>query len=184
MAAFTRATGQFDQSTRAVITRWQAARGYPSSGYLNKLQHKALLDAKNAYWATEVEVQRLAIDAWIAQAKGDNATALRAMRAAADLEDNHEKHIVTPGRVLPAREQLGEMLLLVKEPVEALKAFEQSQQREPNRFRGFAGAAAAAEAAGDRDKARKHHGQLVELTQQADTPLPAVQRAKTYLASR
>jgi hypothetical protein len=39
----TRATGQFDQSTRAVITRWQAARGYPSSGYLNKLQHKALL---------------------------------------------------------------------------------------------------------------------------------------------
>ena len=37
------ATGQFDQSTRAVITRWQAARGYPSSGYLNKLQHKALL---------------------------------------------------------------------------------------------------------------------------------------------
>jgi peptidoglycan hydrolase-like protein with peptidoglycan-binding domain len=39
----TKATGQFDQSTRAVITRWQAARGYPNSGYLNKLQHKALL---------------------------------------------------------------------------------------------------------------------------------------------
>lgn len=39
----TKITGQFDPPTRAVITRWQAARGYPKSGYLNKLQHKALL---------------------------------------------------------------------------------------------------------------------------------------------
>jgi hypothetical protein len=39
----TKVTGQFDPSTRAVITRWQAARGYPKSGFLNKLQHKALL---------------------------------------------------------------------------------------------------------------------------------------------
>ena len=39
----TRLTGKFDDETRAVITRWQAARGYPSSGFLNKLQHKALL---------------------------------------------------------------------------------------------------------------------------------------------
>jgi uncharacterized caspase-like protein len=39
----TKVTGQFDPSTRAVINRWQAARGYPKSGYLNKLQHKALL---------------------------------------------------------------------------------------------------------------------------------------------
>ena len=39
----TKVTGKFDKSTRAVITRWQAARGYPKSGYLNKLQHKALL---------------------------------------------------------------------------------------------------------------------------------------------
>ena len=39
----TRITGKFDESTRAVITRWQAARGYPKTGYLNRLQHKALL---------------------------------------------------------------------------------------------------------------------------------------------
>ena len=39
----TKVTGTFNESTRAVITRWQAARGYPKSGYLNKLQHKALL---------------------------------------------------------------------------------------------------------------------------------------------
>jgi hypothetical protein len=39
----TKVSGKFDEATRAVITRWQAARGYPSTGYLNKLQHKALL---------------------------------------------------------------------------------------------------------------------------------------------
>jgi hypothetical protein len=39
----TKVTGKFDESTRGVITRWQAARGYPSTGFLNKLQHKALL---------------------------------------------------------------------------------------------------------------------------------------------
>src|SRR5262249_17769485 len=37
-----KATGKFDEQTRAVITRWQAARGYPKTGYLNALQHKAL----------------------------------------------------------------------------------------------------------------------------------------------
>jgi uncharacterized caspase-like protein len=39
----TKVTGKFDEPTRSVITRWQSARGYPKSGYLNKLQHKALL---------------------------------------------------------------------------------------------------------------------------------------------
>jgi peptidoglycan hydrolase-like protein with peptidoglycan-binding domain len=39
----TKVTGKFDESTRAVIMRWQAARGYPKTGFLNTLQHKALL---------------------------------------------------------------------------------------------------------------------------------------------
>ena len=60
--------------------------------------HQAILDAKNAYWAREVEVQRLAAAAWIARARGTDDEALKLMRAAADLEDGAEKHIVTPGR--------------------------------------------------------------------------------------
>ena len=148
------------------------------------LQHKVLLDAKNNYWATEVEVQRVAAAAWIARARGQNEDALRLMRAAADLEDRNEKHIVTPGRLVPARELLGEMLLELKQPAAALKEFEQSQLREPNRLRGFAGAASAAEAAGERDKARAQYTSLIELTRDADTPLPVVARAKTYLAAR
>jgi tetratricopeptide (TPR) repeat protein len=147
-------------------------------------QHKALLDAKNNYWATEVEIQRIATAAWIAKAKGQGEDALGLMRAAADLEDRNEKHIVTPGRVVPARELLGDMLLELKQPAAALKEFEQSQQREPNRLRGYAGAAAAADAAGERDKARQYYAKLVELTREADTPLPEVARAKTYLAAK
>ena len=39
----TKVNGRFDESTRAVITRWQGARGYPKTGFLNTLQHQALL---------------------------------------------------------------------------------------------------------------------------------------------
>jgi tetratricopeptide (TPR) repeat protein len=148
------------------------------------MQHQALLDAKNNYWATEVEVQRVASAAWIAHARGQHEEALRLMRAAADLEDRNEKHIVTPGRIVPARELLGEMLLELKQPAAALKEFEQSQLREPNRLRGYAGAAAAAEAAGLADKARTQYGRLIELTRVADTPLAVVAHAKTYLETR
>ena len=146
--------------------------------------HKALTEAKNNYWAAEVEVQRIATAAWIAKAKGQNDEALRLMRAAADMEDKSEKHIVTPGRVVPARELLGEMLMELMQPAQALKEFEQSQLREPNRLRGYAGAGTAADAAGQSEKARAYYAKLVELTRDADTALPQVARAKTYLASR
>ena len=60
------------------------------------------------------------------------------------MEDKNEKHIVTPGRIVPLRELLGQLLLELKRPAEALKEFEASQIREPNRFHGFAGAAQSA----------------------------------------
>ena len=146
--------------------------------------HKSLVEAKNNYWATEVEIQRIAAAAWIAQAKGSHEEAVRLMRAAADLEDRNEKHIVTPGRILPARELLGDMLMAQKQPAAALQEYEQSQVREPNRLRGYAGAALAADQAGQRDKAREHYARLIELTRLADTPLPEISSAKTYVAAK
>ena len=146
--------------------------------------HKALQDAKNNYWATEVEIQRLAVAGWIALAQGKTDEALKFMRAAADLEDKNEKHIVTPGRIVPARELLGEMLLEVKEPALALKEFEASQIREPNRFRGYYGAARAAEAAGDRAKATDYYAKLMVLTKDAGSQRPELARARAYVAQR
>jgi tetratricopeptide (TPR) repeat protein len=142
--------------------------------------HKALLTAKNNYWATEVEVQRLGAAAWIAKGEGNPEEALKLMRAAADLEDRNEKHIVTPARVVPARELLGEMLLELKQPDAALKEFEASQRREPNRFRNYAGAARAAEMAGDRAKAAVYYQKLVTLAKDADTARPELVSAKKF----
>ena len=146
-------------------------------------QHKALVDAKNNYWATEVEIQRTAVAGWIALARGQSDEALRLMGAAADLEDRNEKHIVTPGRMVPARELLGEMLMELKEPAAALVEFERSQVREPNRFRSIAGAALAADASGDRAKAKRLYARLLELARDADSPRPELARAKAYLAA-
>jgi tetratricopeptide (TPR) repeat protein len=146
--------------------------------------HKALQDAKDNYWATEVEVQRLAIAGWIALAQGKSDDALKFMRAAADQEDRNEKSIVTPGRIVPARELLGEMLLELKQPALALKEFETSHVREPNRFRGFYGAATAAEAAGDRQKASEYFSKLLAMTKYSDGTRPELAHAKTYLAQR
>jgi tetratricopeptide (TPR) repeat protein len=150
------------------------------AGELARL-HRALEDAKNNYWATEVEIQRLAVAGWIALARDKTDEALKFMRAAADLEDRNEKHIVTPGRIVPARELLGEMLLELKQPAQALKEFEASQVREPNRFRGYYGAARAAEQSGDTAKARTYYARLMELAARGDRR-PELQQAKTWLA--
>lgn len=175
------------------ITHFARALGAARSGDVSAAQkdaeelarlHKALHDAKNNYWATEVEVQRLAVAGWIALAQAKPEDALKFMRAAADLEDKNEKHIVTPGRVVPARELLGEMLLELKQPAQALKEFETSHVREPNRFRGYDGAARAAEAAGDRRKAADYYGKLIELGKKADSQRPELARARAYLAQR
>jgi tetratricopeptide (TPR) repeat protein len=140
--------------------------------------HKALLAAKNTYWATEVEIQRLAAAGWIASGEGKSKEALDFMRAAADLEDRNEKHIVTPGRIVPARELLGEMLLEAKQPAAALKEFEASQRREPNRFRNYLGSARAAEMAGDPGTAAGYYRRLVALGKDADTARPELVSAK------
>jgi tetratricopeptide (TPR) repeat protein len=124
---------------------------------------------------------RLTASGWILLAEGRAQQALDDMRQAADIEDRNEKHLVTPGRIVPARELLGEMLLQLKRSAEALKEFEASQAREPNRFRGLHGAALAAVQAGDQAKARVYYGRLVELAAQGDMR-PELAAARTWLA--
>ncbi len=143
--------------------------------------HQMLVEAKDTYWATEVEVQQLAASAWIALARHDNDDALKRMRQAADLEDSHEKHIVTPGRILPARELLGDMLLETGQPQLALKEYEASAHREPNRFRGYAGAARAANGSGDREKAVTYYRRLLAVAKDADSDRPELAEARAYV---
>jgi tetratricopeptide (TPR) repeat protein len=141
----------------------------------------ALRSAKNDYWATEVEIMRLSAAGWIAFAEGGNDDALNLMRQAADLEDKNEKHPVTPGRILPAREMLGDLLMELQRPAEALKEYELSQQREPGRFRGLYGAALAAEMSGNAQAARRHYTRLVQVAGKGEAR-PELTLAKDYLA--
>ena len=114
-----------------------------------------LREAKDGYWSEIVDIQRQVAAAWVLHAEGKNDEALKAMSAAADAEDKTEKHAVTPGPLAPARELYGEMLLERGMAKEALAAFEATKAKEPNRFRGFAGAAKAAEKLGDTRQPRR-----------------------------
>jgi len=129
-----------------------------------------LQKANDVYWAGQVDIQQRVANAWIALAQGRQSEALAMMREAADMEDATEKSAVSPGPIKPARELLGEMLLEVKRPADALHEFEATMKKEPNRFRGVYGAARAADRAGDRQKARDLFARLVEISGRGDKP--------------
>jgi hypothetical protein len=137
---------------------------------------------KEDYWVAEVQVQELAAQAWIANAQGDHDQALALMRAAADKEELSEKSSISPGRLLPARELLGDMLLQIGRPADALLEYEASLQRDPRRFRSYFGAGQAAAAAGDAERARYYYGLLVEMAGNGD-PRPELAAARDYLAA-
>lgn len=143
----------------------------------------ALVIGKGEYdWATQVEIERQIGAAWVAFAEGRREESLKLMRAAADLDDKTDKHPVTPGAILPAREQLGELLLELKQPSAALTEFETSLRTAPERFNGLYGAARAATLASDQKKARSYYQKLLTVTRQADTRRPEIDEAKAFLA--
>ncbi|MBR9988470.1 MAG: hypothetical protein KFH98_01885 [Gemmatimonadetes bacterium] len=146
---------------------------------------KADLDAANdTYWATVVEAQRLAAAAWVARASGDDDEALLLARRAADLEETVEKHPVTPGPLLPARELEGDLLLELGRAREALAAYERTLEREPRRARALYGAARAAEQAGEAELAATRYRELVDLMDRGEASRPELVAARRYLANR
>jgi Tfp pilus assembly protein PilF len=141
-----------------------------------------LREAKNAYWADQVDIEHQTASAWLLLAEGKNDDAVKAMSAAADAEDRTEKAPVTPGPLAPARELLGAMLLQRGAAAEALAAFEAVLKKEPNRFNAFAGAATAAEKLGDKTKATAYSEKLVALAEGATSDRPALAAARQFLA--
>jgi tetratricopeptide (TPR) repeat protein len=141
----------------------------------------ALKDAmKDAYWAEQIEIQRRAAAAWTARAEGKAEEGFALMRSAVELEASTEKHNITPGPIVTARELLGDMLLEAGQPGPAAEAYEASLRVAPNRFKALAGLARAAERAGDRERARTYYGKLLATAAAADTPRPELQEAKAF----
>jgi len=150
---------------------------------LGKLK-EAMLEGKLGYWAGQADIQIGVVNAWIARAGGRNEEALRLLRAAADREDSTEKNTVTPGPLKPARELLGELLVEVGRPAQALPEFEATMRKEPNRLRSLYGAARAAELAGDAGKAREYYAKLAALGESADPAQTEIETAKRFVARR
>jgi tetratricopeptide (TPR) repeat protein len=133
-------------------------------------------------WKTQVGIERRIAEAWLAHAEGRKEESLKLMRAAADIDDATEKHPVTPGAILPAREQLGELLLELGQPAQALVEFEASLKRAPKRLAGLHGAANAARLAGDLDAARRHYEELVAMTRSAQGGRPEILHARSMMS--
>jgi hypothetical protein len=123
-------------------------------------------------FARNIQVLRLELQGWIAQASKDPKLAVIRVTEAAALETATPKHAVTPGPTFPANELLGDLLMEQKQPGLALVAYRQSLQAYPNRFNSLLGAARAAHASGDKARAREFYRQLIAVAGSATRAAP------------
>jgi tetratricopeptide (TPR) repeat protein len=145
---------------------------------------EAMTAAGISYWAGQTDIQIKTVKAWIALTEKRNDEAVQLMSAAAKAEEASDKHPVTPGNVLPSRELLGEMLIMLNRPEQAFTEFERSLKRDPNRYRGICGAALAAEASGNLKAARDYYEKLESLTSDSDTKRPELVHARAFLMKK
>jgi hypothetical protein len=129
-----------------------------------------LRTSKDHYWAAQAEIERLEVAAQLAVAQKDLVQALALLNQAVAMESVTELASITPGPFVPAREMLGELLLQMKQPAEALVQFRATLVRQPNRYWTLFGAAQAAKAAGDATAARNYFRQLLAIARDADGP--------------
>jgi hypothetical protein len=136
----------------AAIVWWARALGQlravsPGSADGDIAQLRACRDALRAagdsYWAAQVDALLKSAEGWRAAVAGDSSLAVVDLIAAADEEDALEKLPVTPGPIVPAREQLGELFLELNRPSEALNAFNAALALAPGRRGALHGAAEA-----------------------------------------
>ena len=143
--------------------------------------HQELINRNDQYNANQVLVQVKTAEAWINLGKDNNETAITLMQEAADMEDKVGKHPKTPGEVLPARELLGDMMLTLNRPAEALEAYQLDLESHPNRFNGIYGAAVAAKSVGNREKAKLYFEDLLKLVGTTDSDRREIEEAKTFV---
>jgi len=137
---------------------------------------------KIGYWVEQIAIEAEVVRGLALRAEGDLDDAVRVLRAVAAREDATEKHVVTPGPLLPARELLADLLLDAVRFAEALSEYEAVLAKEPNRYRAVLGAARAAQGTGDAERARAHFAHLLELGEEADPGRKELADARAFLA--
>ena len=169
------------------LTHFAVGLGAARSGLTKKSENaaKKLEELKqkvsNPYWAQQVEIQKNAVKGWLAYANGNKKEALEWMTMAAQQENATNKHAITPGELLPASELLGDMLLELNKPAEALVQYEIALKRSPLRFNSLYGAAHAAELSGNQEAAKTYYEKLIEVSADAEVTLPRREKAMSYL---
>jgi len=142
-----------------------AMSGDPAAARVQAARLEQLRQAtKVPYWQEQVAIQGEVVQGLALRAEGKSAEGLAVLRKAAAREDTTEKHAVTPGPIVPARELLAQVQLEAGDARSALRDFESVLEREPNRQRAVAGAARAAKLAGEPKKAARYSGELAKLT--------------------
>jgi tetratricopeptide (TPR) repeat protein len=164
-----------------------AARSGDKVTARNAIEKLTALEGRAAktsgYWAKQIEIQRLSVEAWLEYLGGNKDEALKVMRKAAVMEAATEKHPVTPGEVLPAHELLADMLFEMGRYQEAQTNYQTALERSPNRLKSLYGAGRSAELAGDKELAALYYGNLVEVAA-ADSELTQLQQAKAFLGGK
>ncbi len=172
------------------ITHFARVMGLVNSGNtstarteLKALQviYDTLINQQDQYNATQVQIQLQTAEAWILFKEGKSNEALKLMQAAAYMEDGIQKHPVTPGEIIPARELLGDMLLQMNQPAKALEAYEANLKTHPNRFNGLYGAGVAAEKLNNTVKANLYYKKLTGFTNTETSKRPEINRANLFL---
>ncbi|MEX2235886.1 MAG: hypothetical protein WD824_27260 [Cyclobacteriaceae bacterium] len=173
---------EYEALTHFAVGLGAARNGSPVSAKkalerLNQLQ--SLI--KIPYWSGQVEIQKNIINAWLALGRGSKKEAVALMTLASDQEWATQKHPITPGELLPARELFGDLLLSLNQSKEALEQYEMTLQRSPGRMNSLYGAARSAELSGDQQKAKLYYQQLMDLTSGAERSLEKTQKAAEFL---
>ena len=141
-----------------MLSRFARGIGAARSGDAAQARHevealqrieRGFSDRNDTYWARIAGIKRQAVQAWVDLAAGDTVGALREAKAAADTEDVTEKHPITPGELLPARELEADMHFALGHYPAARAAYLAGLTRERCRARSLFGAARSAELAGD-----------------------------------
>jgi hypothetical protein len=200
--------GRWDDAARLEVRparEWQAAeaithfaralgasRGRPDSAAVAQ-EIAALVEIEGAlrragglqaYWADQVKIQILAASAWDALALyHDTTAAIGKAKAAADIEDVTQKHPVTPGPVLPARELYGDLLLAAGRNADAAEAYAAALRNAPGRARSLFGLARALELVGNGVAARKRYREFLLLTRGGDGDRPELSLARQAVAN-
>lgn len=143
--------------------------------------YDTLTAQKDSYKANQVKIQIKSAEAWIRLKEGKKDDALKLMNIAADLEDKTEKSPVTPGELLPAKELLGDMLLELNKPSEALEAYEADLKTHPNRFNGLYGAGLSSARLNNLEKAAYYFGQLSNIAHSPNSSRPELEKARLFL---